>query len=199
MWSDRPVRLSPQVRELQERLQKAAACTCLLPLGRDRLYRRYWLLPSASALFVEDDCFGLTEDMLQPRPKPAQDAATKMEDKEGVKEELAEGRWVTVCFGSVCEAAACRALTSSDKTFLLNSAGSSPAPIHTCGPPVNRPNQWSFYSSVEEVDQLIEALNPRGHRESGLKEALLQERDRLQQLLQNCDSSKYRHTGNTHR
>ncbi|XP_022621867.1 bromodomain adjacent to zinc finger domain protein 1A [Seriola dumerili] len=154
-----------KVRELQERIQKAAACTCLLPLGRDRLYRRYWLLPSASALFVEDDCFGLTEDMLQPQPKPAHVTTTKMEDEEVVKDEPAEG-----------------------------STGSSPAPLHTCGPPVNRPNQWSFYSSVEEVDQLIEALNPRGHRESGLKEALLQERERLQQLLQNCDSSKYRHT-----
>lgn len=82
----------PQVRELQERIQKAAACTCLLPLGRDRLYRRYWLLPSASTLFVEDDFFGMTEDMLHPRPKPAQDATTKMEDDEVVKEEPAEGR-----------------------------------------------------------------------------------------------------------
>ncbi|TMS01680.1 Bromodomain adjacent to zinc finger domain protein 1A [Larimichthys crocea] len=154
-----------KVRELQERIQKAAACTCLLPLGRDRLYRRYWLLPSASTLFVEDDCFGLTEDMLHPQPKPAQDATTKMEDEEVVKEEPAEG-----------------------------SVGSSPAPINTCGPPVKRPNQWSFYSSVEEVDQLIEALNPRGHRESSLKEALLQERERLQHLLQNCDRSKYSHT-----
>ncbi|KAK2892310.1 bromodomain adjacent to zinc finger domain protein 1A isoform X2 [Channa argus] len=156
-----------KVRELQEQFQKAAACTCLLPLGRDRLYRRYWLLPSASALFVEDDCFGLTEDMLQPRPKPEQDAATTKMEEEDVKEEPAEG-----------------------------SVGSSPVPLHTCGPPVNRPNQWAFYSSMEEVDQLIEALNPRGHRESSLKEALLQERERLQQVLQSCDSSKYRHTDN---
>ncbi|XP_069391303.1 bromodomain adjacent to zinc finger domain protein 1A isoform X2 [Paralichthys olivaceus] len=152
-----------KVRELQERILKAAACTCLLPLGRDRLYRRYWLLPSASALFVEADSFGLTEDMLQPQPKPGQDSTTKME--EDLKEEPAEGR-----------------------------IGSSPAPSHTCSLPINRPIQWSFYSSVEEVDQLIEALNPRGHRESGLKEALLQERERLQQLLQNCDRNKYTHT-----
>nr|XP_020442041.1 bromodomain adjacent to zinc finger domain protein 1A [Monopterus albus] len=141
-----------KVRELQERIQKAAACTCLLPLGRDRLYRR---------------CFGLMEDMLRPCPKPSQDATSKMVDEEDVKEEPAEG-----------------------------SAGSSPAPMHTCGPPINRPNQWFFYSSVEEVDQLIEALNPRGHRESSLKEALLQERDRLQQVLQNCDRNKYRHADN---
>ncbi|KAM9354471.1 bromodomain adjacent to zinc finger domain protein 1A isoform 1-T2 [Pholidichthys leucotaenia] len=149
-----------KVRELQYRIQKAAACTSLLPLGRDRLYRRYWLFPSASALFVEDDCFGLTEDMLQPCPKPAQDATTQMEDEDVAKNEPAEG---------------------------------SPAPAHTNSPPVKRPNQWSFYSSVEELDQLIEALNSRGHRESGLKEALLQEREKLQQLLLTCDRNKYRH------
>ncbi|XP_054653508.1 bromodomain adjacent to zinc finger domain protein 1A [Dunckerocampus dactyliophorus] len=151
-----------KVRELQERIQKAAACTSLLPLGRDRLYRRYWLLPSASALFVEEDSFGLTEDMLQPRPKQTQDPTTKMEDGEHGLEEPAEG-----------------------------SVGSSPAPLSCCGPPVSRPNQWFFYSSVEELDQLIDALNPRGHRESGLKEALLQERERLQELLQMCERSKY--------
>ncbi|XP_077395143.1 bromodomain adjacent to zinc finger domain protein 1A isoform X2 [Festucalex cinctus] len=151
-----------KVRQLQERIQKAAACTSLLPLGRDRLYRRYWLLPSASALFVEEDGFGLTEDMLQPRPKVAQDAATDMEDGGG-HQEPAEG-----------------------------SVGSSPAPL-PCGgpPPLDRPNQWFFYSSVEELDQLLEALNPRGHRESGLKEALLQERERLQEALQACRRSEY--------
>lgn len=50
-----------------------------------------------------------------------------------------------------------------------------------------------------EVDHLIEALNPRGHREGSLKEALLQERDRLQLLMQSCNQNKYSHTGNTGR
>uniref|UniRef100_A0A3Q4I166 Bromodomain adjacent to zinc finger domain protein 1A-like n=1 Tax=Neolamprologus brichardi TaxID=32507 RepID=A0A3Q4I166_NEOBR len=150
-----PALSSLQVRELQERIQKAAACTCLLPLGRDRLYRRYWLFPSASALFVEADHFGLTEDMLQPSPKP------------------------------------------EIKQLVQGSAASNPAPLHICSPPINQSNQWSFYSSLEEVDHLIEALNPRGHRESSLKEALLQERERLQHLLKSCDRNKYEHTGKT--
>uniref|UniRef100_A0A669DJJ7 Bromodomain adjacent to zinc finger domain protein 1A n=1 Tax=Oreochromis niloticus TaxID=8128 RepID=A0A669DJJ7_ORENI len=157
-----PALSSLQVRELQERIQKAAACTCLLPLGRDRLYRRYWLFPSASALFVEADYFGLTEDMLQPSPKPDQDTSTiKVEKGEEVaKDEAASA-----------------------------GAASNPAPLHTCSTPINQSNQWSFYSSLEEVDQLIEALNPRGHRESSLKEALLQERERLQHLLKNGNHS----------
>ncbi|XP_024857996.1 bromodomain adjacent to zinc finger domain protein 1A isoform X2 [Kryptolebias marmoratus] len=157
-----PPSLSPEeqeqeqekVRKLQEQIQKAAACTSLLPLGRDRLYRRYWILPSASALFVEDDFYGLTEDMLKPRPKPAEDSLTNRKD---VKNDP-----------------------------FRESAASGPASI-----PVIRPNQWSFYSSMEEVDKLIEALNPRGHRESSLREALLQDRDKLQQLLQNCDRNCY--------
>lgn len=80
-----------QIRELQERIQKAAACTCLLPLGRDRLYRRYWLLPSAATLFVEDDCFGLTEEMLQPQQSSELDTKSSLEEEE-VKAEPAEGR-----------------------------------------------------------------------------------------------------------
>lgn len=80
-----------QIRELQERIQKAAACTSLLPLGRDRLYRRYWLLPSAATLFVEDDCFGLTEEMLQPQRSSELDTKSSLEEEE-VKAEPAEGR-----------------------------------------------------------------------------------------------------------
>ncbi|XP_077477226.1 bromodomain adjacent to zinc finger domain protein 1A [Stigmatopora argus] len=153
-----------KVRLLLERIQKAAACTSLHPLGRDRLYRRYWLLPSASALLVEEDVFGLTEDMLRPRPKAVRDGANDDDDDDDddVQEEPAEG-----------------------------SVGSSPAPPQSGGPPLDRPNQWFFYSSVEELDQLLDALNPRGHRESGLKEALLQERERLQEVLQACHWSKY--------
>ncbi|XP_051942047.1 bromodomain adjacent to zinc finger domain protein 1A isoform X2 [Hippocampus zosterae] len=148
-----------KVRQLLERIQKAAARTSLHPLGRDRLYRRYWLLPSAPALFVEEDGFGLTEDMLRPHPRDRRAASDEADED---REEPAEG-----------------------------SAGSSPAPLHDLGPPVDRPNRWFFYSSVEELEQLTEALNPRGLRESGLKEALLQDRERLLEALRACRRSKY--------
>ncbi|KAG7277750.1 hypothetical protein CRUP_023038 [Coryphaenoides rupestris] len=96
------------IRDLQECIQSAAARTSIIPLGRDRLYRRYWLFPS---------------------------------------------------------------------------------PAYVSGPPIKRPNQWAFYSSMEEVERLLEALNPRGNRESGLREALLQERERLQLLLDSSAAS----------
>ena len=42
---------------------------------------------------------------------------------------------------------------------------------------------WAFYSTVEEVDGLIDSLNERGFREGELKERLLLERERLMKRL----------------
>lgn len=89
------------MRRLQEKIQRAAACGRLLPLGRDRHYRRYWLLASADALFVEEDGFGLTEDMLQPATQTQTQTTARtredqqVEDQEG-KAEPAEGRLVSL-------------------------------------------------------------------------------------------------------
>uniref|UniRef100_A0A672SB32 Bromodomain adjacent to zinc finger domain protein 1A n=1 Tax=Sinocyclocheilus grahami TaxID=75366 RepID=A0A672SB32_SINGR len=144
-------------KELLERIQKAMACTYILPLGRDRLYRRYWIFPSAGALFVEEDFFALTEDMLEPRPTPE----PKIEE-----------------------------LFSAKSPVKTDATTEEPVLVQNTSPPVNRPNQWFFYSTPEEVEQLIEALNPRGRRESSLKETLLQEKERIVQLM----DSKAAHT-----
>ena len=166
-------------KELQEKIQKAAACTYILPLGRDRLYRRYWLFPSTPALFVEDDYFGLTEDMLEPQ-EPTQEPAK------------AEGM----------EVSPNKAREPED----LSQTGCTPGPVSkpvlpalvqsSSAPSVNRPNRWAFYSSPQEVEMLIEALNPRGHRESSLKEALVQEKERIAQLLGTAAAAdRYHQTG----
>lgn len=39
---------------------------------------------------------------------------------------------------------------------------------------------WAFYSTMEEVDELVEGLNTRGIREGELKEKLLAERERIE-------------------
>uniref|UniRef100_A0A8C9TC76 Bromodomain adjacent to zinc finger domain protein 1A n=1 Tax=Scleropages formosus TaxID=113540 RepID=A0A8C9TC76_SCLFO len=135
-------------KDLQERIQKAASCTYLLPLGRDRHYRRYWFFPSSCVLFVEEDFSNLTEDMLLPQ----------------LPSELPSG-----------------GLSTEELTELSSSTPQSTSTYRT-SPPVNRPNLWSFYSSPEEVEMLIDALNPRGYRECSLKEALLQEKERIMQL-----------------
>ena len=42
-------------QEYLEVLRRAAAASSLQPLGRDRLFRRYWAFHSLKGLFVEDD------------------------------------------------------------------------------------------------------------------------------------------------
>ncbi|XP_058255487.1 bromodomain adjacent to zinc finger domain protein 1A isoform X2 [Hemibagrus wyckioides] len=147
-------------KELLERIHKAAVCTYILPLGRDRFYRRYWLFPSTGALFVEDDFFGLTEDMLEPRPVPEPKAEDLSAQSPVKTEDQAEEQ-------------------RSYRSTLV---------------PVNRPNQWAFYCTSAELEQLIEALNPRGHRESSLKETLVQEKERINQLLSNTSAERFHHS-----
>nr|XP_046163830.1 bromodomain adjacent to zinc finger domain protein 1A-like isoform X1 [Oncorhynchus gorbuscha]XP_046163831.1 bromodomain adjacent to zinc finger domain protein 1A-like isoform X1 [Oncorhynchus gorbuscha] len=171
---DEPKEVSPEElaqqqqreKELQEKIQKAAACTYILPLGRDRLYRRYWLFPSTPALFVEEDYFGLTEDMLEPQEPTQEPAKAEGMEVSPNKAREPEDLSQTGCTSGPVSKPVLPALVQSSSA-----------------PPVNRPNRWAFYSSPQEVEMLLEALNPRGHRESSLKEALVQEKERIVQLL----------------
>merc|ERR1712106_1006757 len=45
---------------------------------------------------------------------------------------------------------------------------------------------WAFYSTMEEIDDLVEGLNPRGIREGELKDKLLLERERIDQRVKKC-------------
>lgn len=61
--------------------------------------------------------------------------------------------------------------------------------------PILKPNRWCFYSSQEQVDQLLGALNSRGYRESALKETLLQEKSRICEQLNSFSVEKFHISG----
>uniref|UniRef100_A0A8C4KV51 Bromodomain adjacent to zinc finger domain protein 1A n=1 Tax=Equus asinus asinus TaxID=83772 RepID=A0A8C4KV51_EQUAS len=143
-------------KELLEKIQSAIACTNIFPLGRDRMYRRYWIFPSIPGLFIEEDYSGLTEDMLLPRPSSFQNNVQSQDPQVSTK----TGESLMSASTSNIDQGPC------DDSVQL------PKPVH-------KPNRWCFYSSCEQLDQLIEALNSRGHRESALKETLLQEKSRI--------------------
>ncbi|XP_045424753.1 bromodomain adjacent to zinc finger domain protein 1A isoform X2 [Lemur catta] len=155
-------------RELLEKIQSAIACTNIFPLGRDRMYRRYWIFPSIPGLFIEEDYSGLTEDMLLPRPSlfqnnvQSQDPQVSTKTGESLKSESTSNIDQGPCDHSV----------------------QLPKPVH-------KPNRWCFYSSCEQLDQLIEALNSRGYRESALKETLLQEKSRICAQLAHFSEEKF--------
>uniref|UniRef100_A0A8C0R6N4 Bromodomain adjacent to zinc finger domain protein 1A n=1 Tax=Canis lupus dingo TaxID=286419 RepID=A0A8C0R6N4_CANLU len=155
-------------KELLEKIQSAIACTNIFPLGRDRMYRRYWIFPSIPGLFIEEDYSGLTEDMLLPRPSSFQNSIQSQDPQVSTK----TGESLTPESTSNIDEGPC------DDSVQL------PKPVH-------KPNRWCFYSSCEQLDQLIEALNSRGHRESALKETLLQEKSRICAQLAHFSEEKF--------
>lgn len=159
-------------KELLDKIQSAIACTNIFPLGRDRLYRRYWIFPSIPGLFIEEDFSGLTEDMLLPRPSSFRHNAQSHDPQVSVK---AEESFMSESTSSLDQG-------PFDDSVLL------PKPVH-------KPNRWCFYSSREQLDQLIDALNSRGHRESALKDTLLQEKSRICAQLAHFSEEKFHFSG----
>uniref|UniRef100_A0A8C0XIK4 Bromodomain adjacent to zinc finger domain protein 1A n=1 Tax=Castor canadensis TaxID=51338 RepID=A0A8C0XIK4_CASCN len=155
-------------KELLEKIQSAIACTNIFPLGRDRMYRRYWIFPSVPGLFIEEDYSGLTEDMLLPRPSSFQNNVQSQIPQVSTKTE---------------ESLMSESTSNIDQGPCDDSA-QLPKPVH-------KPNRWCFYSSCEQLDQLIEALNSRGYRESALKETLMQEKSRICAQLAHFSEEKF--------
>ncbi|NWV84715.1 BAZ1A protein, partial [Dasyornis broadbenti] len=159
-------------KELLEKIQNATACTNITPLGRDRLYRRYWIFPSVPGLFVEEDYSGLTEDMLLPRTSSFQNSGQSCTNEPQVFSKTGES------------------LKSSESTSNIDQDSHTSVVVEVPRP-VYKPNRWCFYSSRDQLDQLLEALNSRGHRESALKETLLQEKSRIYEQLSSFPVEKF--------
>ncbi|KAG8126266.1 putative Bromodomain adjacent to zinc finger domain protein [Naja naja] len=146
-------------KELIEKIQKATVCTNISSLGRDRLYRRYWLFSSVPGLFVEEDYSGLTEDMLLPRPSSFHNVQAHISEKSQIVIKTGES------------------LTAESTSKTCQDLETST--VVNVSQPIQKPNKWCFYSSQEQFDQLLEALNSRGYRESALKDVLLHEKSRI--------------------
>ncbi|KAG8560770.1 hypothetical protein GDO81_015120 [Engystomops pustulosus] len=143
-------------QELLEKMQLVTSCTNIIPLGRDRWYRRFWTFFSIPGLFVEEDYTGVTEDMLKPLSEREIENSPKVNGHDSpVKEEEQEEEKVEV------------------------------------PKPVDKPNRWSYYSTEEQLNELIECLNTRGYRESTLKDMLVQEKIRICQRLNNFPASRF--------
>uniref|UniRef100_A0A8D0H6K2 Bromodomain adjacent to zinc finger domain protein 1A n=1 Tax=Sphenodon punctatus TaxID=8508 RepID=A0A8D0H6K2_SPHPU len=160
-------------KELIEKIQKATACTNISPLGRDRMYRRYWIFPSVPGLFIEEDFSGLTEDMLLPRQSSFQN---------NVQPPITNEPRVSTKTGE--------SLKPSEPTSNIDQDSDASIVVEVPRP-VDKPNRWCFYGSRDQLDQLLEALNSRGHRECALKETLLQEKNRIYEQLNNFPVERF--------
>ena len=245
--------LASKVADLQSK-------ACLSFLGRDRAYRRYWVIDTLPGLFVEhdDDTVGpcmpsptpysedagpmdedralcKVQEMMKmmsngsksPDEKSSSDKENDLEDKKdknkgkkqqqqaaaAMKQKVLSAKNGTLGItasspggASVTPAAAVTPTTSSAmdskdavvkhepaetdaaSTSVLTAklpwgaclADNESCPVHSTILPRT---SWAYFSTIEEVDEIIERLNPRGIRESELADKLSSERDKIAKNL----------------
>ena len=141
------------------------------PLGRDRAFRRYWVFNALPGLLVErDDIF--TGPCVTPCPKspsssPANNKENEFEShsrKPGFPKKLSNRSME--CNGD-------------ERSCSVHSANSE-----------SSDDQWVFYTSEEDIEQLLASLNERGIRESELKKVLLKDKDFVLDSISKCPVGK---------
>lgn len=198
-----------ELADLVSRMQRGHA---VYPIGRDRTFRRYWVFSSLPGLFVEDDDRYIPDDLLQPVDQSAasnpffsdqlplesqktaqtRDEKSTGSDKEneaGSPEKLAGGasndpnvlrpKVLTENNGSV-------AATSETPMEVDNKLSAVPClSVHEQISQRNV-NRWCYFNTPEQLNKLIESLNPRGFREGPLKQTLLEQKGRILEAMPEC-------------
>lgn len=156
--------------KLRQKIRTHEAQYGVKPLGRDRAYRRYWVFNSLPGLLVErDDVFTgccVFTDGKSPSASPANNKENEFDSHSripGVKKVLTRPM--------VC---------TSDETS---------CPVHsTTAESIE--DRWIFYTSEEDIDQLLESLNERGFRESELKKVLQKDKEFILESISKCPIGK---------
>lgn len=236
-------------REMESQLRKLQLSFNVIPIGRDRAFRRYWAYQTVAGIFVEDD--DAYKGVCLPKPVPqlhnVVSAAAKAESSASIKKYLQtdskngssdkeneilrdiaivqselpfplknrklsdlnsrldskkstiengipeietcllcvnkgdnQGNYIKYCPHS-------KANLASDQC----SGNIDTCPVHNINAPRTK---WAFYYKEEDLDALINSLNSRGFRERSLKEALLNEKERIQELLSKCPANSFNRT-----
>lgn len=169
-------------------------------LGSDRAGRNYWLFESLPGLFLEHDftfagkCYDNCPDHNPGLANCSQNDRNKyirqmVIDKKNNDKENTAVNGLKPSENGKKEAAggidANNTLKSMSQTELfMCTADPSNCPIHT--KTIANHAQWSFFHTEEELDALINGLNPRGYREKPLRENIELERDLILSHIRDC-------------
>ncbi len=202
------VKREKQMQDLVTELQHGHA---IYPIGRDRTFRRYWVFRSLPGLFVEDEEKFIPDedDFLQPVPqtassnpfnsehlpldskKPVQSKEEKStsSDKENEantpekKPVAIEGPHVKAKIlaennGTVETISTETPMDTDEKKSVVTESVQEQISKRNTFP-------WAYYSTQEQLDKLINSLNPRGFREGPLKQAILENKKRIVESISN--------------
>ncbi|KAK7504212.1 hypothetical protein BaRGS_00004516 [Batillaria attramentaria] len=196
--------------DMLQQIQELQRTNALYPLGRDRLYRRYWLLGAVPAVLVEDHELFLSgmpssttvsEETGEMMPTLIrQDDHNTSSDKEnevsGAAAANDSGGSGPVSNSGSAENGDCIVI-SDEEGEAASKAKAIPTmemdeppkldshPAHQSGSQRQEP-RWYVLDSKTCLDQLMDSLNPRGFRESVLQTAIQEMRPLLNLTIDTC-------------
>lgn len=189
-------------------------------LGTDRAHRSYWLFESLPGLFVEHDrtfsgkCADESTSNIPELAGCPEDRRKKFisqaimnsgmlgnDSKEltATQDNVAIGKLMLigcaklksskpVVNGEGDSLAKSNFVTPSNEELLMCTANPKACPIHTGNYPGTV--RWGYYNTEEEINALIESLNPRGSREKALRENLENEKELIMTHISACPVDK---------
>ena len=166
--------------KMQDALTKLQACSAIYPIGRDRVFQRYWVFPNMPGLFVENQEEHVPDDYLVPVPQVSVDSGNQ-----GMKEEKSTGSdKENESFESKVDIVG----NQEEKMEIDTEEAKQLVAKQSIQSMLSKTEnvKWAFYKSEAEIDALIGALNTRGFREGALKLAILEHKKTLLQQLQHC-------------
>ena len=169
---------------------EASACVNLRPLGMDRNYSKYWIFPNLPGLYIEHT--KKTTTSLSP---------SSTQDKESIPNEAhrpslpstiitetTANPLVGVSNGNDELSSSNNDLQSNEATHSTSRSEHAQEFNGISNKDTTESNQsdcstWSCYATLEEIDNLLTALNPRGLREVELKKAIETQRRHFESSL----------------
>lgn len=193
--SDKKAQFALSEKKVIEQLAKIQQTCSIIPIGRDRMYRRYWIFSSVHGLYIEDDEIHVDTTQLLPL-STNKSTNNKSKDENGSDK---ENDSVNSPNKSHVNGPKSVSSENSEEVICLDDQSRIPSEkmevdVHTSLPEnevtrqiVGRQkNLWGFISTEEEFDHLLNSLNGRGYRESALRAALVEQRSRVVESIDKC-------------
>lgn len=200
--ADKKAHFALNEKKVIEQLAKIQQTCSIVPIGRDRMYRRYWIFSSVHGLYIEDD--EIHVDTCQLKPICANiSTTTKPKDENGSDKENDSVNSPNKSLNNSVNGPKVAPNVSNDKsnsdeviclddesriasTDGQNSVPALPENEATRQIVSRQKNLWGFISTEEEFEHLLNSLNGRGYRESALRAALVEQRCRVVESIDKC-------------
>ena len=210
LWKKLHEEKEKELIDLVNQLQRGHA---IYPLGRDRTFRRYWVFSNLCGLFVEDDERYIPDDFLTPVEQTGASNPFNSENLPLESKKPIQNRDETKSTGSDKENNALSPEKNSNvasndisgiKPKVLTENNVSEGPVGEIKMEIDDKSQsvpcisvheqisernthrWMYFSTPEQLEKLIDSLNPRGFREGPLKQAILEQKSRILENMTKC-------------